>query len=60
MKAIDAPLPSPQKKKKKKKKNKGEFTWKCYILLGESQKGINAFERCSVENQMGAITIDFI
>ena len=30
------------------------------ISLAESQKGINAARRCLVENQKGAITIDFV
>ena len=30
------------------------------ILSVESQKGINAAQRCSVENQKGAIAIDFV
>ena len=29
------------------------------ILSAESQKGINAVQ-CSIENQKGAITIDFV
>ena len=28
--------------------------------LAESQKGVNAFLRCSVENQKGAIAIDYV
>ena len=31
-----------------------------YILLAESQKGINALQWCSVENQKGANAIDFV
>ena len=31
-----------------------------HILLAESQKGINAIQLCSVENQKGAIAIDLV
>ena len=30
------------------------------IPSAESQRGINAVQRCSIENQKGAIAIDFI
>ena len=30
-----------------------------FISSAENQKGVNAVEGCSVENQKGAITIDF-
>ena len=30
-----------------------------YILLAESQKGFNAVQQCSIENQKGASAIDF-
>ena len=30
------------------------------ILSAENQKGINAVQECSDENQKGAITIDFV
>ena len=30
------------------------------MLSAESQKGIDAVQRCSVENQKGAIAIDFV
>ena len=29
-------------------------------FVAENQKGINAFQRCSLESQKGAITIDFV
>ena len=29
------------------------------ISLGENQKGVNSVQQCSVENQKGAIAIDF-
>ena len=32
---------------------------KICILSGESQKGINTFQQCWVENQKGAITLDY-
>ena len=28
--------------------------------IAESQKGVNAVQRCSIENQKGAIAIDFV
>ena len=28
------------------------------ILLDEGKKGVNAFKRCSLENQKGAIDVD--
>ena len=31
-----------------------------HILSVESQKGVIAEQRCSVENQKGAIAIDFV
>ena len=31
-----------------------------YIKSAESQKGVNADQRCSFENQKGAIAIDFV
>ena len=31
-----------------------------YILSAESQKGAIADQRCSIENQKGAIAIDFV
>ena len=30
------------------------------ILSAENQKGVNAVQQCSVENQNGAIAIDFV
>ena len=30
------------------------------ISLADNKKGINTFQRCSIENQKGAITIDFV
>ena len=30
------------------------------LLSAESQKGVNAFQRCSFENQKGAMAIDFV
>ena len=30
------------------------------ISSAESQKGVDAFQRCSIENQKGAIAIDFV
>ena len=32
---------------------------KFHILSAEDQKGDNAFQRCTVENQKGAISMDF-
>ena len=28
--------------------------------MAENQKGVNAVQQCSIENQKGAITIDFV
>ena len=30
------------------------------MSLAESQKGINTVQRCSIENQKGDITIDYV
>ena len=30
------------------------------LSSAENQKGVNAVQRCSVENQKGAISIDFV
>ena len=30
------------------------------ISSAENEKGVNAFQRCSVKNQKGAMAIDFV
>ena len=37
-----------------------EYIMITYISSAESQKGAIADQRCSVENQKGAIAIDFV
>ena len=34
--------------------------WSKWIVLAESQKGINITQGCSTENQKGTIDIDFV
>ena len=31
-----------------------------YITSAENQKGVNVVQRCSIENQKGAIALDFV
>ena len=33
--------------------------WDFMVSLAESEKGVNAVQRCSIENQKGAIAVDF-
>ena len=35
-------------------------TFRSVDLTKENQKGVNAVHRCSIENQKGAITVDFV
>ena len=37
-----------------------KYAWNLNISLVESQKGVIFIQRCSVENQKGAIVIDFV
>ena len=55
------PPPPPKKKKKKKKTEQVPYAYVfIYRQLIESQKGVIADQRRSVENQKGAIAIDFV
>ena len=36
------------------------YVFECVLLSDESQKGASTIQRCSVENQNGAMPIDFL
>ena len=37
-----------------------QYIGKMMMLLAESQKGVNVVQRCSFENQKGAVAIYFV